>query len=189
MPTSWCVSGSRSSLCGAPPERCASAGGLLPRGVPHARQAYRSAIFTSRVLADERSPFGLGLQSHETWRADTEGTERGCVGEHKGVHTGAWCACVCVCYTLALFAFRCKHLAHTQSQFKPTLVVCVVRRLGARRMLDFSAGWGDRLVGAIAAGLDKYVATDPNVGLRAGHDAIKEAFCPYVHFSVSDCKL
>lgn len=64
------------------------------------------------------------------------------------------------------------------TQFKPSLVVSVIRFLGARRMLDFSAGWGDRLVGAMAAGVDRYVATDPNLDLKAGHDAIRQAFCP-----------
>lgn len=63
------------------------------------------------------------------------------------------------------------------TQFKPTLVVSIISFFKARRMLDFSAGWGDRLVGAIAANIDFYFAADPNADLRAGHDAIKAAFC------------
>jgi hypothetical protein len=39
-------------------------------------------------------------------------------------------------------------------------------------MLDFSAGWGDRLLGAMGAGVDQYVGVDPNVGLRPGHSEI-----------------
>ena len=64
------------------------------------------------------------------------------------------------------------------TQFKPSLVVAVIRLFQARRMLDFSAGWGDRLAGAIAANVDRYIAFDPNTSLRAGHDAIIERFVP-----------
>jgi len=56
--------------------------------------------------------------------------------------------------------------------FKQSFAISVLRRLGARRVLDISAGWGDRLVAAIAAGVDRYVAADPNFALRRGHEAI-----------------
>lgn len=45
-------------------------------------------------------------------------------------------------------------------------------------MLDFSAGWGDRLIGALAAGVDRYFGADPNLDLKAGHDAILHRFSP-----------
>ena len=36
--------------------------------------------------------------------------------------------------------------------------------------MDFSAGWGDRLIGAIAAPtVVTYLGVDPNVDLREGH--------------------
>ena len=46
----------------------------------------------------------------------------------------------------------------------------------SRRVLDFSAGWGDRLVGCLAAGVDSYVAYDPNIALRKGHQEILSLF-------------
>lgn len=64
------------------------------------------------------------------------------------------------------------------TQFKPSLVVDVIRLFGARRMLDISAGWGDRLAGAIAADLERYLAFDPNTALKAGHDRLRERFVP-----------
>ncbi len=48
----------------------------------------------------------------------------------------------------------------------------------ARKILDFSAGWGDRLIGCIAAGVESYVAYDPNTSLRKGHEEIKSHFLP-----------
>eukprot|EP00056_Hartaetosiga_gracilis_P018035 m.9389 g.9389 ORF g.9389 m.9389 type:complete len:676 (+) comp6342_c0_seq2:165-2192(+) len=64
------------------------------------------------------------------------------------------------------------------TQFKPSLVVGVLKHLNCagKRMLDFSAGWGDRLTGAIASNMECYHAFDPNTSLRVGHDAIKMAF-------------
>src|SRR4051812_29978888 len=56
--------------------------------------------------------------------------------------------------------------------FKSSLVCAVIRKLGGRKYLDISAGWGDRLVGAIACDLDLYVGVDPNQNLKSGHDAI-----------------
>jgi len=43
------------------------------------------------------------------------------------------------------------------TQFKPSLVVAVIQYFRATRVLDFSAGWGDRLTGAIAAGVERWV--------------------------------
>ena len=46
----------------------------------------------------------------------------------------------------------------------------------AKRVLDFSAGWGDRLAGAIAANVDIYHAFDPNSALKQGHQSIIDTF-------------
>ena len=70
------------------------------------------------------------------------------------------------------------HTVKECTQFKPSLVVAVIRFFHARRVLDFSAGWGDRLVGAIAADVERYQAFDPNVALREGHAAIVRRFVP-----------
>ena len=56
--------------------------------------------------------------------------------------------------------------------FKQSFAISVLRRLGAKKVLDISAGWGDRLIAALAARVDRYVAADPNAALRRGHDAI-----------------
>ena len=64
------------------------------------------------------------------------------------------------------------------TQFKPSLVVSMIKLLRGTRMLDFSAGWGDRLIGAMAAGIERYVAVDPNLDLKPGHDAMIRAFAP-----------
>lgn len=44
------------------------------------------------------------------------------------------------------------------------------------KWLDISAGWGDRLITAVASDVKKYVAFDPNSALKRGHDEIIERF-------------
>ena len=44
------------------------------------------------------------------------------------------------------------------------------------RILDMSAGWGDRLLGAIALDAAEYRAFDPNAALQPGHDQIREMY-------------
>eukprot|EP00667_Euglena_gracilis_P013035 EG_transcript_13423 len=58
------------------------------------------------------------------------------------------------------------------TQFKPTLGISIIRLLQGRRVLDFSSGWGDRLVAAIASGVERYVGVDPNPDLQPGYRAI-----------------
>lgn len=59
------------------------------------------------------------------------------------------------------------------TQFKPTLAKFVYERTKATRVLDFSAGWGDRLLGALATpAIKKYHGYDPNPALVEGHTAI-----------------
>eukprot|EP01114_Cavostelium_apophysatum_P017638 TRINITY_DN5297_c0_g1_i1.p1 TRINITY_DN5297_c0_g1~~TRINITY_DN5297_c0_g1_i1.p1 ORF type:complete len:271 (+),score=35.71 TRINITY_DN5297_c0_g1_i1:719-1531(+) len=62
------------------------------------------------------------------------------------------------------------------TQFKPSLAFTVFKLLKATRILDFSAGWGDRLAAAIAADVESYVGVDPNLDLKKGHSDIIEAF-------------
>lgn len=63
------------------------------------------------------------------------------------------------------------------TMFKATLARTVYDLFGARDVLDFSAGWGDRLVGALAARtVEAYLGVDPNTALRAGHEAIVARF-------------
>lgn len=62
------------------------------------------------------------------------------------------------------------------AQFKATIALSFYEQLGCNRILDISAGWGDRLVAAIAKNVEKYLAYDPNVELKVGHDQIIDLF-------------
>lgn len=63
------------------------------------------------------------------------------------------------------------------TMFKATLARTIYDLFAARDVLDFSAGWGDRLVGALAARtVQAYLGVDPNPALRAGHEAIAARF-------------
>lgn len=66
------------------------------------------------------------------------------------------------------------------TQFKPSLMVATVRHLlpdhPPLRILDMSAGWGDRLLGAIALQAEEYRGFDPNASLKQGHDEIREMY-------------
>jgi hypothetical protein len=46
----------------------------------------------------------------------------------------------------------------------------------AKRILDFSAGWGDRLLAAMLLGISTYTAYDPNTCLKQGHTEIINYF-------------
>lgn len=67
------------------------------------------------------------------------------------------------------------------TSFKPTLALAFFKMFNATRILDFSAGWGDRLLAAIAHGADLYVGYDPNTDLKKGHNAIIRTFVPKEH--------
>lgn len=54
--------------------------------------------------------------------------------------------------------------------FKPEATKALFDMFGAERVLDMSAGWGDRLLGAMAStGVKRYLAFDPNKLLEEGH--------------------
>lgn len=63
------------------------------------------------------------------------------------------------------------------AQFRPSAAKAIYEMLGARRVLDMSMGWGDRLA-AFYAGSDTemYFGTDPNSKLHAGYLAQQEAY-------------
>mmetsp|Transcript_136285 Transcript_136285/g.236426 ORF Transcript_136285/g.236426 Transcript_136285/m.236426 type:complete len:482 (-) Transcript_136285:146-1591(-) len=65
------------------------------------------------------------------------------------------------------------------TQFKPTLALSIIRILKGTRVLDFSSGWGDRLMAAIAANVDRYVGVDPNADLQPGYSAIIAQFADH----------
>lgn len=50
------------------------------------------------------------------------------------------------------------------SQFKPSVAKCLYQKYNAKNVLDFSAGWGDRLAGFCATeNTERYVGVDPNL--------------------------
>lgn len=58
------------------------------------------------------------------------------------------------------------------SQFKPSLAKALYDFFGAKRILDFSMGWGDRLVGFLASDAESYVGIDPNTKLHVPYGQI-----------------
>ena len=74
-------------------------------------------------------------------------------------------------------------------QHKPFHIPCLINFLqtnyndsfAIESYLDLCAGWGDRLVGALASsslGLKRYVGTDPNESLQAGYTEITNRYKP-----------
>ncbi|KTD51176.1 hypothetical protein [Legionella quateirensis] len=74
-------------------------------------------------------------------------------------------------------------------QHKPFHIPCLINFLQTNykdsfvieSYLDLCAGWGDRLVGALASsslGLKRYVATDPNTTIHAGYQEITSRYKP-----------
>lgn len=64
------------------------------------------------------------------------------------------------------------------TQFKSSLAIAIFKMFKATCVLDMSAGWGDRLLAAMAAGIS-YIGVDPNEALKSGHTAmIKECLSP-----------
>ena len=60
--------------------------------------------------------------------------------------------------------------------FKATLAISIYKMFQAKRILDFSAGWGDRLLSAIAFGAERYLGYDPNPDLQNGYREIINLF-------------
>lgn len=58
------------------------------------------------------------------------------------------------------------------SSFKPKLIKYFIEKFNAKRVLDISSGWGDRLIGALACDVDVYHGHDPNTCLFDGYKKI-----------------
>ncbi|MFA6165807.1 MAG: hypothetical protein WC700_04265 [Gemmatimonadaceae bacterium] len=68
--------------------------------------------------------------------------------------------------------------------FNAALAVYLIRRFGGEAVLDVSAGWGDRLIAALAADVRIYRGWDPNEILQPVYKAIGEAFDHSTDWSV-----
>jgi hypothetical protein len=55
------------------------------------------------------------------------------------------------------------------STFKPKLIKFFIELYSARKILDISSGWGDRLVGVMASDIDEYDGFDPNPCLHKNY--------------------
>ena len=60
--------------------------------------------------------------------------------------------------------------------FKATLAISIYKMFQAKRILDFSAGWGDRLLAAIAYDAERYLGYDPNPELQHGYQEMIQMF-------------
>jgi len=64
--------------------------------------------------------------------------------------------------------------------FKATLAASVydlfLRNKPHKRVLDISAGWGDRLLAALSKNLETYLAYDPNTALQSGYKEMIDEF-------------
>jgi hypothetical protein len=62
------------------------------------------------------------------------------------------------------------------STFKPKLIKFFIELYNARKILDISSGWGDRLIGAMTSDIDVYDGFDPNPCLHKNYKKMIEFF-------------
>ena len=62
------------------------------------------------------------------------------------------------------------------SQFKPSVAKTVYDFFDAKSVLDFSSGWGDRLLGFLASNAESYIGIDPNTKLYERYKQIENDF-------------
>ncbi len=65
------------------------------------------------------------------------------------------------------------------SMFKPKIIIYFIKLFKAKRLLDISSGWGDRLIGAMASDIDLYHGFDPNNCLHKNYGKIINFFTPH----------
>ena len=61
---------------------------------------------------------------------------------------------------------------------RPAAAACAYKKNKATKVLDFTAGWGARLIAAMAMDID-YTGIDANVSLKPGYDKIIKTLKPY----------
>jgi hypothetical protein len=60
--------------------------------------------------------------------------------------------------------------------FKATLALSIYKIFKPKRILDFSSGWGDRLLAAMAYKAERYLGYDPNPQLQNGYQEMIQMF-------------
>ena len=73
--------------------------------------------------------------------------------------------------------------------FKATLAISIYKIFQAKRILDFSAGWGDRLLAAIAYGAKRYLGYDPNPDLQKGYQEMRDLFTNQNQYQTYEVKM
>ena len=61
---------------------------------------------------------------------------------------------------------------------RPAAAACAYKKNKAKKVLDFTAGWGARLIAAMALDID-YTGIDANKALKPGYDKIIKTLSPY----------
>ena len=61
---------------------------------------------------------------------------------------------------------------------RPSAAACAYKKNKAKKVLDFTAGWGARLIAAMALDID-YTGIDANKALKPGYDKIIKTLSPY----------
>lgn len=65
------------------------------------------------------------------------------------------------------------------SNFSPASAKAIFERYGARKVYDFAAGWGDRLLAALAtSSVNMYIGTDPNLDNQSIYNQILAEIVP-----------
>jgi len=71
---------------------------------------------------------------------------------------------------------KLRELLYSQTKlcnnFRISVALSILQIFHAKKWLDISAGWGDRLIAAIAYNVDRYVSVDPNPCLFKGYKQI-----------------
>ena len=62
----------------------------------------------------------------------------------------------------------------------PSIIKYFIEKYKAKKILDFSSGWGDRLLGAMASDIDLYVGVDPNPCLHPNYKNMISLLTPYI---------
>lgn len=62
------------------------------------------------------------------------------------------------------------------SSHNPTIIKHFIKKFKAKRVLDMSAGWGDRLLGVLASDVEHYLATDPNLCVHRGYKEMVDTY-------------
>jgi len=66
---------------------------------------------------------------------------------------------------------------YISSQFRPSAAKCLYQTFNAKNVLDFSAGWGDRLIGALATDtVESYTGVDPSQTVFEKYSLIHKSY-------------